>query len=437
MKHDKSLELYLKYRKITPGGVQSNFRFDYPHPLYFSRGKGAFVFDVDGNSYIDLIVGYGSVILGHNDPDVNAFVKEIIDAGLISGYETELNYEVASMIHEMVPSAKMVRFANSGTEAVMHAIQLARSFTGKRKILKFEGCYHGWYDYVAYSHNPPLDLIKEGAVAWPDFDGISPTSANDVVVVRYNDVDSTQRKIRELKDELAAVIVEPACFNMGCVLTCNDFLRVLREETEKYSIPLIFDEVITGFRISLGGAQEYYGVIPDLTTLGKAIANGYPLSAVVGREDIMEIAAPGKKSTYAGTFNGNQIALAAAKVTLMKLRSGRIQEYFAEKTKYLQKKVKEASEEAGILVFLSGIGGQFQIYFSDKDVVDYPSAASADKNRYNVFREYLKSKGVLMHPSYLFHHGITYAHTDDIIEDLAAKIKETILHVSKSVRGMK
>lgn len=427
----RSIELYLKYKKITPGGVQSNFRFDVPNPLYFSRGNGAFVFDADNNRYIDLLVGNGSVILGHNDPEVGTLVKKTIDTGLLSGYETKLSYEVASMLHRMVPSAKMVRFANSGTEAVMHAIQMARSFTRKHKILKFEGCYHGWYDYIAYNHSPPLDSIRKrvGLVS-PDFDGVSPMSANEISVIRYNDVDSTRKAIKELRNELAAVIVEPVGFNMGGVLPNKDFLPVLREETEKYSIPLIFDEVITGFRISPGGAQKYYGVIPDLTTLGKAIANGYQLSAVVGREDIMEIAAPGKKSTYAGTYNGNQVALAAAKATLTKLSNGKVQKYLAEETAYLEKTVNEASQDSGIPVLLSGLGGQFQIYFTSKNIVDYQSAASADDQRYGIFRKYLKSNGVLLHHSYLFHHGITYSHNSYIIEELAIKLTRSILHVS-------
>lgn len=434
MKDTKSIELYSRYRTITPGGVQSNFRFDSPNPLYFSRGKGAVLTDLDGNNYTDLIVGNGSVILGHNDPDIGASVREAIEIGLLSGYETQLSYEVSSMLHRMVPSASMVRFANSGTEAVMHAIQMSRSFTGKHRILKFEGCYHGWYDYIAYSHAPPLGSQPKDLVS-PDFDGISPLSANEVSVVRYNDTDATRNVIKKQKDELAAVIVEPVGFNMGCVLPKPDFLPVIREETEKYGIPLIFDEVITGFRISPGGAQQYYGITPDLTTLGKAIANGYPLSAVVGREDIMEIAAPGKKSTYAGTYNGNQVALAAAKAALRKLSDGKVQKYLNEKTVYLENTVNEASQDADIHVVLKGIGGQFQVYFTGKEIVDYQSAASADDKRYRVFRELLKNDGILLHRSYLFHHGITYSHGSGVIENVGAKFRKSIMGVADQKIG--
>lgn len=414
------MELYSRYKKVTPGGVQSNFRFESPNPLYFSSGNGPFVLDLDGNRYVDLIVGNGSVILGHNDHEVSAMVKDTIDTGLLSGYETQLSYDVASMLHQMVPSAKMVRFANSGTEAVMHAVQMVRSFTGKSRILKFEGGYHGWYDYVAYSHTPPLNRGEDrGNIVWPDFDGLSPQSSNEVSVVRYNDRNSTLEALKSLKKELAAVIIEPVAFNMGCVLPNPEFLPMLREETEKYNIPLIFDEVITGFRISPGGAQKHFGVIPDLTVLGKAIANGYSLSAVVGREDIMNITAPGKKSSYAGTYNGNQVNLAAAKATLSKLKDGNVQEYLSEKTSYLKKVVDTAAQDLGIKAKFNGIGGQFQIYFTGEEVIDFVSASISNKNNYCKFREHMKNNGVLFHPSYLFHHGITYSHGSEVIEKLA------------------
>lgn len=434
MKDTKSRKLYFQYKDITPGGVQSNFRSDSPNPLYFSRGKGAILTDIDENKYIDLIVGNGSVILGHNDADIGASVRDVIEIGLLSGYETKLSFEVAEMLHRMVPSARKVRFANSGTEAVMHAIHMARSFTGRHRILKFEGCYHGWYDYIAYSHSPPLGSDPNDFVS-PDFDGVSPLSAKELSVVRFNDVDATRKALREQRDELAAVIVEPIGFNMGCVLPNPDFLPVIREETEKYGIPLIFDEVITGFRIAPGGAQKHYGIIPDITTLGKAIANGYPLSAVVGREDIMDIAAPGSKSTYAGTYNGNQVVLAAAKATLTKLQDGKVQKYLAEKTSYLEESIHEISSDSGIAVELKGMGGQFQVYFTNKDIVDYSSAASADSVRYGIFREQLKSDGVLLHKSFLFHHGITYSHNNEVIEEIVVKLRKSIMDVANHKVG--
>lgn len=431
MNQTRSIELYSRYKKVTPGGVQSNFRFDLPNPLYFSSGNGPFVSDLDGNRYVDLIVGNGSVVLGHNDPQVSAMVKETIDTGLLSGYETQLSYDVASLLHQMVPSAKMVRFANSGTEAVMHAVQMVRSFTGKSRIMKFEGGYHGWYDYVAYSHSPPVSPgMGRGNIVWPDFDGLSPQSSNEVSVARYNDKDSTLETLKSLKNDLAAVIIEPVAFNMGCVLPKPEFLPMLREETEKYNIPLIFDEVITGFRISPGGAQKHFGVSPDLTVLGKAIANGYSLSAVVGREDIMEITAPGKKSTYAGTYNGNQVNLAAAKATLSKLKDGNVQQYLSEKTSYLKKVIEETAHYLGIKARFNGIGGQFQIYFTDGEVIDYVSASTSNKNSYNKFREHLKINGVLLHPSYLFHHGITYSHGNEVIEKLAEDLTKGMKEVA-------
>ena len=392
-----SKRIYSLYKDVTPGGVQSNFRSDTPFPLYFSSGKGPYVIDVDGNKYIDLISGYGSLILGHRDREVNYSVQEVLRAGLVSGYETNLSYEVAFQIKKWVPSAKRVRFANSGTEAVMHALQIVRAFTNKHKVLKFEGCYHGWYDTIAFNHNPPLiNRSTNVCDVVPDFYGISPHSNESIIISKYNDAESARDIISKFKNELAAVIVEPVAFNMGCVLPSLDFLQVLREETQRYDIPLIFDEIITGFRISPGGAQKYFNVTPDLSVFGKAIANGFPLSAVVGREDIMNASSPGGKTAYAGTYNGNQISLAASKATLSKIKSGKVQDYFRKETKRMSEAVNKFAEDLKIPVRFQGIGGQFQIYFTNEEVKDYTSAASSDKKLYGLFREKLKNNHVLL-----------------------------------------
>ncbi|MBX8634314.1 MAG: aspartate aminotransferase family protein [Thermoplasmata archaeon] len=430
----KSEQLYALYKKVTPGGVQSNFRTDVQHPSYFSKGKGPYVTDVDGNEYLDFIVGYGSLILGHGDKDVYNSVAETLQNGLVSGYETDLSYEVASMVRRMIPSAKRVRFANSGTEAVMHSLHMARAFTNRQKIMKFEGCYHGWYDSIAFNHAPPVNRTasRRFCKPVPDFYGLSSHSEDNIVVSPYNDAESARNNIRDFKNELAAVIVEPVAFNMGCVIPSSEFIHVLREETEKYSIPLIFDEIITGFRISPGGAQRFFKVTPDISVFGKAIANGFPLSAVTGREDIMEIASPGGKTAYAGTYNGNQVSLSACRATLSKIRNGKVQEYFKTKTKLIGKRVGEISEELKIPVRFQGLGGQFQVYFTDGEVYDYISAASTDRELYSKFRRNLHIQRVLFHPSYMFHHGITYSHTDKVIEKFLSRFKLALNAVMKA-----
>jgi glutamate-1-semialdehyde 2,1-aminomutase len=429
-KDTASRRIYSLYKDVTPGAVQSNFRSDKPFPMYFSGGRGPYVTDVDGRRYIDLISGYGSLILGHRDRDVNNSVREALQAGLVSGYETDLSYEVAFQISKMVPSAKRVRFANSGTEAVMHALQMVRAFTNRQKVLKFEGCYHGWYDTVAFNHNPPLNSPSgNGCEVVPDFYGLFPHASENILISRFNDAESAGDIIKRFRNEMAAVIVEPVAFNMGCVPPSPDFLHVLREETQRYDIPLIFDEIITGFRISPGGAQKYFKVTPDISLFGKAIANGYPLSAVVGREDIMDVSSPGGRTAYAGTYNGNQISLAAARATLSKIKSGRVQDYFFRETRRMGESVSRFAEELKISARFQGIGGQFQIYFTREEVKDYNSAASSDRKQYMLFREKLRNEHVLLHPSYLFHHGITYAHSEDVVERLLSKFRTAMAGV--------
>ena len=400
------------YSLISPGGVQSNVRF-WPRPIYFSRASGSRVWSIDGVEFTDFINGYGSIILGHNDPVVREFIIKALDDGLTTGLESELNYKVVDLLHSMIPSAEAVRLSVTGTEAVMHALMIARAATGRRRIIKVEGGYHGWYDQVLVSYNPPLDKAGDAREpnTVPDSDGLFPELAMSTIVVPYNDPEALRRALVKYRGEVAAFIIEPVAFNMGAVLPKGDYLKEVREITEEFDVLLIFDEVITGFRLAPGGAQEYFGVKPDLSVFGKAMGNGFPISAVVGRADLLKLTEPGGRVSYAGTYNGNYVSVAAAYATLMQLRDGSVQSHLNELSRIIVEGIRREAEllEANVKVY--GIGGQFQVYFTDRDVVDYRTAKTTDAEVYRSYWEFMMSNGQLMHPNPLFHHGVTKAHT--------------------------
>jgi glutamate-1-semialdehyde 2,1-aminomutase len=280
---EQSKVLFDTAKKLTPGGIHSNVRWIEPHPMYFSRAEGCRIWDVDGNEYLDCVVNFGALILGHKDPDIIQAVKEQLDTGLTAGLESELSIETAKKATRIIPCAEMVRFSNSGTEAVMHAIQIARGYTGKERVLKAEGNYHGWYDYIFCSNRYSFQNWQLPK-AFPSSQGLCADMADKTLVVPWNDIDKMKEVIEQYKEEIAAVIIEPVAHNIGCALPKEGYLEGVRELTEKNNILLIFDEVITGFRAAPGGAQEYFGVTPDLATFGKALANGFPISLVAGKK---------------------------------------------------------------------------------------------------------------------------------------------------------
>ncbi len=429
VKLEKSEKEFDAAKLLVTGGVHSGFRYRDPFPIYFKKALGSKVWDIDGNEYLDFLVANGACILGHRDPEVTAAVTEQLQTGLTVGLESELSIQVAQMLHVMIPSAEVVKLSNTGTEAVMHAFQIARGYTGKNKIVKTEGAYHGWQDEAHLSVHPKLVDKKSPAEAspqpFPESEGYTPSSLENVSVVPYNNVPIVESYLKDNKDQIAALIVEPVVFNSGCILPKEGYLQELREITERYGILLIFDEVITGFRLAPGGAQEYYGVKPDISVFGKAIANGFPLSAVVGVEDVMKITAPKTgRVSFAGTYNGNQPSLAASRACLGQLKDGTVQKKLQADSQILVKRFEENAKRTGVAARLQSIGGQFQIYFSEDPVMDYASAARSDRSKYEALCKKLFGAGMLFHQSYLFHHGVSKAHSAADIEKLCSNFEK-------------
>ena len=365
------------------------------------------------------MVNNGACILGHSDPDVDAEVLRAVKHGLTVGVESELSLKTARLLHEMIPSAEQVRFANSGSEAVMKALMIARAFTGREKIIKMEGGYHGWFDEAQVSVHP--DIATAGPANAPEpvlsTAGIRQNTSDTVLVTSFNNLNLLERVLEAHKDEIAAILLEPVMFNCGCILPKSGYLEGVRRLADQFKVVLIFDEVITGFRLAPGGGQERFAVTPDMSVFAKAIANGYPLAAVVGRKDIMELSRPGGTVIYGGTYNGHQGAVAAAAACLEKLKDGHIQKRLEEMTQKLSDEFNEQAKISHIHGRLDHCGGQFQVFFTGHAITDYRDAFSADRELYHRFYQAIIRYGIWLNGYYLFHHGVTYAHSD---EDIAA-----------------
>lgn len=431
---NKSKELYLDIgQRLVPGGVHSNIRFVEPHPLWFSRAKGSKIWDVDENEYIDCVINMAALILGHGDDRVTQAVRAQLESGLTCGVETELNVKVAKRLHEMIPCAESVKISNTGTEAVSKAIMIARGHTGRQTIIKIEGGYNGWQDSVALSFNP--DLKKAGPSnrprTVPENAGILEKAATSTVVMPYNDLDVAETIVKRNRKRLAAVLVEPIAFNMGCVRPKKDYLKGLRELTSRYDVLLIFDEVISGFRVAPGGAQEYYGVTPDLATFAKAIANGFPMSAVAGSTDVMEVTRPKGKVGWAGVYNASQVSMAASLATLELIKNGEVQTKLNNECSQLEERFAALAKEERVEARLIGLGGQFQVYFTNQEITDYRSACKANQEKFSVFRESMLNDGIFMLPGKFFHHGLVAAHSKHDIEQIVSAMQQGLSKVRK------
>jgi glutamate-1-semialdehyde 2,1-aminomutase len=389
--------MFQQARKVIPGGVNSPVRACRSvgcDPLFIERAKGASIYDVDGNEYIDFVCSWGPMILGHAHPSVLAAIAEAMAYGTSFGAPTPKEIELASMVVDALPSVEKVRFVSSGTEATMSAVRLARGYTGKKVIVKFDGCYHGHADSF---------LVKAGSgvitLGIPGSPGVPDEIVKNTVSIPYNNEEILEKTLRDASLDIACVIVEPVAGNMGCVSPAPGFLQKLRSLTSELGILLIFDEVITGFRLAYGGAQEYFGIMPDLTCLGKIIGGGLPVGAYGGRADIMDKVAPDGPVYQAGTLSGNPLAMAAGIATLKLLKKEGFYNQLNDKAAGFAERLRELSERTKIPVCLNRVGSLMTGFFTTEVVVDFSTAMTADTERYGQHYRQMLSQGVYLAPS--------------------------------------
>jgi glutamate-1-semialdehyde 2,1-aminomutase len=422
-----SKKLFEQAQRYLPGGVDSPvraFKAVGGTPLFIKRGQGSRLYDEDGNEFIDYVGSWGPLILGHAHPRVVKAIKKAAEHGSSFGAPTELETTLAKLICGAMPSIEMVRFVNSGTEATMSAIRLARAFTSRNKVLKFAGCYHGHSDGL---------LAKAGSgmatLGIPSSPGVPAAVTADTLVAPYNNVEAVEQLFKDFASDIAAVIVESIAGNMGVVLPQPAFLECLRSLTRQYRALLIFDEVITGFRVAYGGAQQLYKIIPDLTCLGKIIGGGLPVGAYGGRRDIMEMVAPSGSVYQAGTLAGNPLAMTAGIETITILKESSAYQELEKKSSLLEKGIIEAVNKTGMEIQLPRIGSMFTVFFAREPVTDYETAAKADSKLYAKFFHQMLSNGVYLPPSQFEASFVSAAHTHK-------DIQSTISAVEKSFKSL-
>jgi glutamate-1-semialdehyde 2,1-aminomutase len=430
MRYERSLRLFEEACKYIPGGVNTSIRILNP-PIVFTKAKGSRIYDADGNEYIDYHAAFGPPILGHNNPEVNRRVMEIMsEIDLIGVGTAEIEIKAAELIVKNVPSIEKVLFCNSGSEATYHAVRLARAVTGRKKLIKFQGCYHGWHDYLLMNVISPPDKIGKKD---PLSAGMLPEAVENTLIVEFNDLEGVERVVKVYRNEIAAIILEPIQHNIGCVLPIMDFLKGLREITEREGIVLIFDEVITGFRHSIGGYQKITGVIPDITTLGKAMANGYPLAAVGGRSDFMDRfnTKLGGDVFFAGTYNAHPISLAACIATIEKLEDGKVYQHIFRLGEIMREGLSDITEELGIQAYTTGFGSVFVTYFMEPPVKNYTDLLRNDARLFVEYRKRMIEKGIFMLPLNLKRNHISAAHTEEEIKFTLDKSREVLKEIKE------
>jgi glutamate-1-semialdehyde 2,1-aminomutase len=424
---NRSEKLFEQAKKLIPGGVNSPvraFKSVGGNPLFIDHAEGSRLFDVDGNAYIDYVGSWGPMIVGHAHPRVIEALSRALSKGTSFGAPTELEIELARMVVEAVPSIEMVRMVNSGTEATMSAIRLARGYTGRDKIIKLEGCYHGHADGL---------LVKAGSGATtlgvPTSPGVPADYARNTITAPYNDLAVIEKIVSSEGDQIACIILEPLPGNMGVIPPKPGYLQGLRKITEENDIVLIFDEVMSGFRVAYGGAQERYGIRPDLTTLGKVIGGGLPVGAYGGRKEIMEQVSPSGPIYQAGTLSGNPLAMTAGIETLKILSGKGTYEKLEKKTEKLCKGIEAAFDKTGVPAFHTRVGAMFCTFFTEEDVADYAMAARSDTERFGKYFHQMLTHGVNLAPSQFEAAFMSLAHTDEDID-------QTIQACEKSLKAL-
>jgi glutamate-1-semialdehyde 2,1-aminomutase len=427
-KHSNSGKLFRIARKIIPGGVNSPVRAFTAvgnNPLFIEKAKGSLIYDADGNSYIDYVLSWGPMILGHAHPRVVSALKKAVGKGTSYGAPTALEIELAELVLKVFPSMDKIRMVNSGTEATMSAIRVARGFTNRDKIIKFEGCYHGHADGL---------LVKAGSGAMtfglPDSPGVPKSYARNTITLPFNDIQAFRSMIEKEGKDIACVILEPVVGNIGCVLPKPGFLEAIRKLTRQYGIVLIFDEVMTGFRVSFGGAQAYFGIKPDMTCLGKVIGGGLPVGAYGGKKEIMSMVSPEGPVYQAGTLSGNPLAMTAGIETIRELSKPGTYKTLETRSAMLEEGLVDAAKKAGIKTRLYRAGSMFCTYFTDIDVTDYATAKKADTRKFSQFFSEMLEQGVNLAPSQFEAGFMSLAHSD---RDIEATIRAAYKSLKKIV----
>ncbi len=424
MKFGHSIELFDKAQKVIPGGVNSPvraFKSVGADPLFIKRGAGAKIYDVDDNEFIDYVGSWGPMILGHCHPVVVAALQKALENGSSFGAPTELEVTLAEMVVTAFPSIEMVRMVSSGTEATMSAIRLARAYTGRDKIIKFAGCYHG--------HADPL-LVKAGSggatFGIPDSPGVTSDSARHTLTAEFNDIKSVQTAIEGNSGKIACIIIEPVAGNMGTVLPRAGFLEGLRSLCNEEGILLIFDEVMSGFRVAYGGAQGLYGVTPDMTTLGKIIGGGLPVGAFGGKKEVMALLSPSGGVYQAGTLSGNPLAMTAGIETLKLLREEGYYQKLEERSAFLAEGIRRIAKDAGHPVYMARVGSMFSLFFTAGEVHDWKSAAACDTVRFARYFRAMLEQGVYLPPSQFETAFVSSAHTCEDIDKTLTAVRNSL-----------
>ncbi|MFA4828512.1 MAG: glutamate-1-semialdehyde 2,1-aminomutase [Thermodesulfovibrionales bacterium] len=425
--HRKSEKLFKQAKALIPGGVNSPvraFKAVGGNPVFITKGKGSKIYDVDGNSYIDYVLSWGPLILGHAHPKVIKALKAAAEKGTSFGAPTPLEIELANLVLKAYPSMDKVRMVNSGTEATMSAIRVARGFTKRDAIIKFEGCYHGHADGL---------LVKAGSGAMtfgiPDSPGVPKSYAKNTITIPFNDIDAVKTVINRQWKSIACVIIEPVVGNIGCVLPKPGFLETVRTLTKKYGIVLIFDEVMTGFRVAYGGAQEYYRIKPDMTCLGKVIGGGLPVGAYGGKKEIMSMVSPEGPVYQAGTLSGNPLAMTAGIETLRILLTKGTYKKLESLSAMLERGLKDAAKRAGVATRFYRAGTMFCTYFTNKEVYDYATAKTSDTAKFSRFFTGMLDRGVNIAPSQFEAGFMSLAHSESDIENTARAAYESLKRI--------
>lgn len=431
-------QLFERAKEYLPAGIGSSSRAVWsgwePYPLFLKAGYGSHIIDVDGNEFIDYLLGLGPMLLGHCPKEITKAVsKQIQEIGTVFALGSNLEIDAASKVCNSIPSIEKIRFLNSGTEAVTYALRLARAYTGRKKIIRFEGMYHGFSDSIYWNKHPSSNAIDQfgNCVPEPQGPGLPEGIKDSLLICQWNDLDALSKIIDDNYMDIAAIITEPIMCNTGCILPKPGYLEGMREISEKYGILLVFDEVITGFRIGLSGAQGYYNIIPDLSVFAKGLGGGFPVAALGGKKEIMELVDTGVVS-IAGTYSGNGIALAAVSATIDYLCNENVYKELNKNAKKLREGLNKLCTNSKIPSYVSGIGAMFQVWFADKPISNYREAIEyANKDIFHIWWEEMLYQGILFHPHYFENLFISTAHESTDIEFTLSKAEQAIRTVEK------